>query len=388
MAQNMDVLIVGAQQDAVASVAALPGQWPGLKLTARVAAAGELSAVLSGKPDALALVLVLSAAAATELEALNQCPPGARPPTILIAPSSEPQLLRQAMRAGVRDFLTLPLIPAELQAAIDRIAAERSADPAIGHFTAIINASGGAGGSSIAANVAHILAMQEALQVALVDLDMQFGSLPLYFDMQPNDGLPRALASVEYLDAPALEAHMLKHASGLRVLGTAADHLVVPGEVAEGKLKSLLALLGRSYDQVVVDLPRQIDALTATVIQDAHRVAVVMQQTLPHLREGKRLIGLLQREFDVPRERIAIVINRWSKQGAVTWRDIKQILPEHTLVPVRNDYARVAESVNLGIPLLIAAPNAPVTADLQHLAEVLSGIEIARRKKLLSRLFL
>jgi pilus assembly protein CpaE len=342
--------------------------------------------VLASKPDVL--ILVLSSEAASELQALNQRPPGERPPTILVGPSSDPQLLRQAMRAGARDFFTLPLTAAELNAAIDRIADEQSPDAMTARFTAVINACGGAGGSTIAANVAHILAMQGALRVALVDLDMQFGSLPLYFDMQPNDGLPRAVASVEQLDTPALEAHMLKHSSGLHVLGTAADHLVVPGEVAEGKLKSLLALLGHSYDQVVVDLPRQIDALTATVIQGAHRILVVMQQTLPHLREAKRLAGLLQREFEVPGERLVIIVNRWNKQSAVTWHDIKQALPEHTLVSVRNDYTRVSDSGNLGIPLLTAAPSAPVTADLQHLAEVLSGIELVRRKKLLSRLFL
>lgn len=385
MQQTTKILIAGSQREDVAVISALLNQQPGYKVITRTLSAHELPAVLAEQPDAL--VFVLSADPRAELQALHNRPPAKRPPTILVGQDSDAQILRQAMRAGARDFFPLSMAAGELPAAIARIVNEKALEAATARFTAVINARGGAGSSFIAANLAHVLTAQGALRVALVDQDMQFGTLPLYFDMQPNGGLLKAVANVEMLDTPALEAHMLKHPSGLHVLGTAADHLVLPGEVPDKKFQALLRLLGRSYEQVVLDLPRQIDALTAAAIQQADRIAVVVQQSLPHLREAKRIIDLLRREFEVPAERIVIVVNRWDKRSSVTWGDIKQTLPDYALLPVRNDYARVAESANLGVPILSAAANSPVTADLQRVAEILGGVEVARPKGLLARLF-
>jgi pilus assembly protein CpaE len=380
MQEAMEVLIAGDPFDDVRTIARVAEQHKGV----RVSSADSLREGLMKRPDVL--VLVLSGQAEQELQILNQRAAADRVPTILIGPSSDPQILRAALRAGARDYFMLAQAAEELPAALARIASDRRSQSARGQIVGVLNARGGAGASFVAANLAHVLAARADLRVAMVDLDLQFGSLPLYFDLQPNGGLVQALNDIDQLDAMALEAHMLKHVDGVHLLGTPSDHLVVPGEVASARLESLFELLVQSYERVVVDLPRQIDALTAATLQRADRVAIVMQQSLPHLREAKRLSELLQRELELAPERIVIVINRWDKNGPVLWRDIEQALPAHPLVPVRNDFKRVSESISLGTPMAANA-GAPVTADLQALAETLGGIEMARPKGLLARLF-
>ena len=49
-------------------------------------------------------------------------------------------------------------------------------------LNAVINAKGGSGASFIASNVAYILSKETDSKVALVDLDLQFGSVGLNFD--------------------------------------------------------------------------------------------------------------------------------------------------------------------------------------------------------------
>ena len=109
-----------------------------------------------------------------------------------------------AMRAGARDVVSPPYDAEDLTARLIELSQETHAGKtrASARLVAFLNAKGGSGSSFLAANVAAALAAKAAGRTMLVDLDVQFASLPSYLNLPPGNGLIKALESAESLDVP------------------------------------------------------------------------------------------------------------------------------------------------------------------------------------------
>ena len=293
------------------------------------------------------------------------------------------------MQAGARDLLPLPLVEADLVAALVRIDRDHRA-AASGHagtVTAFMNAKGGCGATFLACNVAHALTTLSRKRVALVDLDLQFGAIPLYFDLFPKRGLLQALENMDGLDEVALQGYLVRHASGLDVLGHAAEDALPLGNVSAELLNNLLTVALKGHDHVVVDLPRRIDTIAARVIDQAQHIVLVVQQAVTVLRDATRLMNCLRRDLSVSQDRIVIVINRYDKDAAISPEDIRSALhcDEPLLVP--NDFRSVSECIASGQPLLTQARSAAITKAIMTLETRLGGSAAAERPSFFARTF-
>lgn len=374
MLHGLDILVVGRSREQLGLLQGLLQEQGDIKVMTRYVSNGHTDPLygIDSVPDAL--VLMVSGNWEAELAALMERPSTERPPLLVIGDKSNVELIRCAMRAGARDFISPPVMADEIEAFLHQLRRDREATPndRTAHLTAVINAKGGSGASVIAANLAHILAVTTDCRTALLDLDIQFGALPMYFNLTPHNGLVRALELVETLDPVALEGYIQAHRSGLDVLASLPEDLVSPAEVPESRMETLLQVMGQAYDNLVVDLPRWVGGSTGVVLERADRVFVVVEQSIAHLRDAKRLIGMLRREINISDARVTIVLNRYDKRNAVTLGDVRDALPKQDIVTLPNDFRRVAESVNAGSPLLELARKAAVTRGLVTLSAGLS----------------
>lgn len=383
------IQLVGRSPQEVAPLASALMQDPDIHVSTRIVNNGHTDPLhgLNTLPDIL--ILWLSAQWPDELQALANRPLALRPATIAIGPKDDPDILRQAMRSGVRDFLNSPVTPQELQQAIQHIIQEKRASMGPARQTiAVINAKGGSGSTMIASNLAHIIATRQQLPVALLDLDIQFGSQALHLDLRPTRDVVEALNAAEQMDALALEGYMTKHKSGLNLLAAPLNRLVLLGEISPDHLNRLLDVIHQTYSRIVIDLPRLIDAVSTVALAQASTVVVVMQQSLAGMRDARRLLEILQREMEISRDRIVVVVNRYGPKHPITIEAIGQTLQRPTLILIPNDYARVEAATNQGIPLLEFAPNAAITRALVQLARQIGGeAESPTRRGLLGRAF-
>ncbi len=376
MKSRMKVLLAGRGADELQALEnALEGQ-SNLAISKRLITNGHSDPLynVTDLPDML--VFCTTVAWEEELMSLGERPLSARPPTVVIG-AGDTAAMRMAMRVGARDYYSFPVPPQELIDSLNQIEGELRADTEeevdSAKLVAVINAKGGSGASTISATLAHGLADRIGQRVTLLDMDLQFGNLPSLFDLPAAGGLIDAVLRADSLDAVALEGHMLKHKSGLHLLGNTPQQLVVPGEIDESKLRKLVENLRSSYDHIVVDLPRQIDGVTGLMLEAADRVLLVVQQSVSHIQDARQMLRYLTRYIGVPEKRITIVINRWDKRVALTPNDIEKALRIKEQLCIPNDFARVAESANLGTPLLEVAPSSQVSRSMMRLAEVLSG---------------
>lgn len=370
------VLIAGRDSPLAESVRQILLGQPDLQVSQRGEEAGSADPLqgLGAMPDIL--IVVLGARWEETLRALAARPASQRPPMIVVGSGSDPQVMRRAMQAGARDIFAPPVPPGELLQSIRVIIRERGANgssEAHGALTAVINAKGGSGASFIAANLAHILAMRKQAPVALIDLDLQFGALPLVLDLEQRNSLLEALNSSQTLDPTALQGYMAKHASGVHVLSAMSDQVALPWEIPSDSLARLIGTMRQSYATTLADLPRQIDPLTGVVLAQATHVVLVMQQSLAHVRDAKRMLRVLTASLGVPRDRVLLVVNRYNEKDAVQLRDVQETVNPPAIALLPNDFRAVSESLNVGVPVLEFDKNAAITEALQQLVTTLEG---------------
>jgi len=346
---------------------------------------------ISENPDIL--VLNLSEAGQKEIASLLETPAEERPATIIIGPADNFDCLRMAMKAGVIDYLEEPLDEAELIAVVKKCVSQQAEDTDSirvrrnAQVTALVSSKGGSGASFLAANLAHVMCSAEAYKVALIDLDLQFGSLAQYLDMETEYGFMPALDMAEHLDETAVNAYMSEHSSGLRLLSPLEDEIVLSRDIPLDHFGRLLDLLRKSYDRVVIDLPRQIDELNAEVYERADQILLVTQQEIASVRDAQRLRNLLMNELSIPTERISLIINRYDKNSIVELSDIGRSMniKKEDMIIVPNSYRSVAESINAGIPMFDHSRGSTVTKALMSMNARLQGTEVGAQENVMRR---
>jgi len=386
MSNKLEILLSGKSVQLTDQVSSLLKRYPDYKVTVQNNHDNNSSLVMStAMPDLI--ILAISDDWRNELNKLTDIPRHLRPFVLIIGSDEQREAMRMSMRAGAKDFLSNPVNEQELLDAVKLIDHERS--QLGGHrqskMTVVMNAKGGSGATMLACNIAAIMSQQLQSKTTLVDLDVQFGSLPLYFDMMPKHSILEALDVIGSLDAVGLDGFMMHHHSGLRILGNRPENVVLSDEVSANQLGLLLDMLQQDNEEVVVDVPRQIDHITTTVLERANRIIIVTQQSLTHVRDTVRLLGILKEELLIPDDRIQLMVNRYDKSSVVTIDDINKTLQSDSAMLIPNDYKNVMQSVNIGIPLNEYAKNSLITSTLIEITEQLLGKKAKQKENLLLR---
>jgi len=341
---------------------------------------------LYGVPDLPDLLIFhMDEGGEAELACLTERTPELRPATLIIGPGGDTRLMRLAMKAGAIDYLEDPASESDLTEVLDDLK-KTIAHQAVGtdgQLIAVVSAKGGSGASFLATNLGHLMTTVSGKNTALLDLDLQYASLGQYLDLTCEHGLIQILDVIESLDETAMDAYMAKHKSGLSLLGPLSDEILLTRDVPLERFARLLEQMKANYDYTVVDQPRDLHEMSAAVYERADRVLIVMQQELANIRDASRLHQILLSEMAAPEDRITVVINRYDKKSAVELGDIGKAmgLPKNELILVPNDYRGVAESVNIGVPMLDHSRNSAVTKALMKFESRLTGTGIDPGKR-------
>ncbi len=352
--------------------------------------AGQPLAPLLHRRDIQALLLELgSTGRADDLAAvasLRSQMPGLR--VLVLSEDGTPELLRQAMRAGVCEVLPLPLQPAELAHALQGLEAHPGARPDLsppGEVVTVIGAKGGCGASLLASQLAWVVSETFGLRGVLVDLDLQCGDASFYAgDGSCAHSVVDAALAFERLDAALMASLLHPLAPGLNLLAAPAD----PAQtlrVQPMHLERMVPLLQASHDLVLMDIARQLDALALKALDLAGRICLVTEPSTHGLRDARRLLQVL-RSLGYPDERICLVINRHRSPGAVDDASLQDMLGLRIGHRLPSQPALVDEAIGTGQPLVRLQPQAALTQALVGLAADLLHQPLPQARGWLARL--
>lgn len=310
------------------------------------------------------------------------CPPATR--LILIGARNDVDFYRELISRGVSDYLLDRQEPIMLIRVIARLYASHN-DGKVGRVLAFIGASGGAGSSSVAQNVAATLASEQEAHTILLDLDLAFGSASLNMNIQNAQGAQQALQAGERLDDVFLERLLVPRSRNFSVLvspvSLAGD--AAPAEAAFLRLVDVAASLAPF---LVIDLPRQWTSAARRLAHLADECVVVAEPTLLSLRNAKMLMESIaeQRANDTPPHYVI------SKKGLRQRRELdagtfEQTLSQAAIASIDHQPAIFSRAENEGSLVADALPRSQAAESFRSIAWALSGRPVRRRQSIFSR---
>jgi len=345
-----------------------------------VIARGNLADVvetLSGMPTPKRLVVDLgdSGDVISAIESLAEvCDEGTK--VVAIGAVNDINLYHQLIGAGIQDYLVKPVNDDALGAALSRAEKEpevaQPEEAKVGRLIAVVGARGGVGASTVAVNTAWLMAHEQGRRVALVDLDLYFGTCSLTLDLEPGRGFREALENPGRIDGLFMERAMIRESDRLFVLGT-EESFENRFSFDPAALDLLLDTLRRDFDCVVLDMPRFAARTQIASLAPPASMVVVSDPSLAGVRDTARLVGFAKKA--APDVNLKVTVNRFgvAKDGELSKGDFEKgadIKIDH-IIPF--DAKPFAASDGTGKPLVKVGKNSKAVAALRELARGVAG---------------
>lgn len=317
---------------------------------------------------------------------------------VMLSVQGETDYVRRAMLAGARDFLTKPPSGDELMGTIRRVyekgraraemmppvAATASAVGAakvrgmkrVGQVIAVFGPKGGVGCTTIAVNLAIALQqlMGEDRRVALMDTNLQFGDVGVMLNLQASRSIADLASQAEEVDSDMLSSVLTPHSSGIKTLlapphPEAAEGLLSPALDGEAggvsRLGTIIKLMRKEFDIVVVDTWSWVDETTLTVFDAASMIVLVVAPNIPSIKNARLFLEVASKlNYS---DNITLVVNGVNRRVGIRTEQIEQaMIPVTAQIP--SDEQAVLMSVNHGVPFLIRDRNRPISQSILQLA--------------------
>ena len=298
---------------------------------------------------------------------------------IVYSNQSDPDLLLRSMRAGAREFLTLPFDRDTMAEALGRASSLRSAvrhaPRTDGELLVFLSAKGGSGVTTLACNSAVALAQDTGRKTLLIDLNLPLGDAAINLGIKADHSVVSALENFKRLDSSFLLSLLEKHGSGLFVL--AAPSELAPTHVSDDAIDKLLEVARQNFDYVVVDAGSKLYLQSTRVFDKSATIFMVVQIGIAELRNSNRLIARLTVAGG---PKLEVVLNRYDPRSLeIAEEHITKALTRPPDWKIPNNYAAVRRMQNTAVSLM--QDDSEISQAIRQMTRSISGQPTAPVKK-------
>jgi pilus assembly protein CpaE len=206
-----------------------------------------------------------------------------------------------------------------------------------------------------------------------VDLNLEFGDIPLFLDIAPEHTIADVSQNLSRLDSEFLASAMIKHDSGIHILAPPVSPEEAETVTPDG-IKQILNLMQGMFDYIVVDSNRSLDQNIMVALGLSENVFVITQLDMASLKNAKRFVDMcISMGFDESRFRL--VINRYDKNADISLNDAEEVLDQKVSWLIPSDYVTVVSSINQGKSFIHTADSSKITKCFKEMALRVQGKE-------------
>lgn len=292
------------------------------------------------------------------------------------AHDSDPTLLLRAIQIGAREFFPQPVADDEVRSALVRF--KKRWKPPIeevdehakkGQIIDVIGSKGGTGTTTVAVNLAVTLAENQTKpSVALVDMNLLFGEIPLFLGIQPTLHWGEITKNISRLDDTFLKNVLAPGPSGIYVLPSPNRldrQLLATPEIME----RLLQVMRKGFDFVIVDGGQSLDNIALKILEMSDSVLVVSILSVPCLSNTNKLLKSFDNLGHPRRNQTKVIINRFLKNSDISIEDAEKAIGHKVFWNILNDYPSTVSAINKGEPLSKMAPRSHISKSFKALAD-------------------
>lgn len=259
----------------------------------------------------------------------------------------DPEVLRQSMRAGVRELLVEPF---ERKAILDSLAHIKTlldrrpvVHEATNQLFSFLPSKAGVGTSTIAANVSAALARRPNTRVLLSDFDLSSGMLRFMLKLNNEFSVPDATQRSEELDEN-LWPQLVTTIQGLDVLHAGRINPNLRIDLAQ--LAHLTTFMRRTYQVLCFDLSGNLERYSIELMQESKRILLVCTSEIPSLHLAREKM-LFLKDLGLS-ARVSIILNRMRKNSQFSKEQVEDMLGMPVTRVFTNDYVAVNRAVEEG----------------------------------------
>jgi pilus assembly protein CpaE len=298
--------------------------------------------------------------------------------------------------AGADDYLTKPTHPAELAARVQAILARGTAQKKQtttvttppsqeatsgaaryqGQTYALIGVKGGVGLSTLATNMAAVMASYAP--TTLIDFRLGRGTIGMSMGFGRSTGLANLLQlPTQDINRRTVQQEIVTHQCGLHMLLSSIRSREALIKLSPESARAIVGILMELTHHVVLDMGPGLNALTVAFARDVDRVVVAVEPNSIALAMGYDMLSEL-RQSGVGRDKINVVIlNRTDSKTQIPWQEAEQQLDHEVTSVIAGVPDLALKAIEQQKPLILVNPNAMINLQMTKLTD-----EIIRRTEI------
>ena len=304
-------------------------------------------------------------------------------PIVVFSTEANIRLMRQSMVSGASDYLTEPLVPADLESSIMRVLERKEregmrrrgelAEPvAQGTVITVFGAKGGIGKTTIASNLAVALSIEAHQTVALVDMDTRFGDVAITLDIVVERSIADLARNLENVDRTTLREYLVEHESGIHILPAPTR----PGDwrnLTGQHIRDVVDVLAQTHDFVILDTPGTFNEIVAAAIEVGTMILLITTLDMASIKDTVLALEMLHERFGSDDDRIKVVLNRAGMDTGVREKDVERTLDADLWWRIPED-SEVVKAAQLGRPIVMSRPNSKASLQIREMGRALAGV--------------
>ena len=212
----------------------------------------------------------------------------------------DPVKAQRAIESGITGCILKPFTTKEIPEYLQLYSARGKHEPA--RLISFFSPKGRAGRTTLAAILSLLIADKTGERVALVDADLQFGDLPIFFDLEPKRTVVDATQDIKLLTPMTFLPYFVEIKKGVSLLGSPERpeyaELVSPENLVE-----TVMMTGQIFRYVLIDLPAGFNPLSLNVCRISDLVFVTsMINSGFEINHVKKTMEMFESQMDEHRK--------------------------------------------------------------------------------------
>lgn len=291
------------------------------------------------------------------------------------------QAASQMVRFGADGYLIKPFTVMELIKAVETFRKKSMGNEC--EVLAFFSPKGKSGKTTLIANMALSLAKKTGENVAIIDADLQFGDMAVFFNLTPASTIVEAVRDINFLSPVTLKSYFVNVSSNVYVLcGTRRP------EMAEQiKIESFMEMvkMARSlFRYILIDLRPAFNPMSITAAELADKVYLVaMYNDGFEIKHMKRALEIFRDGWSKNfKDKVSTVFTRVEPLSENSKQQLEEQLGYPITAIISNAYTLVSAATNNGHTAVEDRPDSKFAASIDYFCDIIRGKSDLRWEKI------
>ncbi len=293
---------------------------------------------------------------------------------ILISYEFSTNLIVNARRSGAKDIRQKPLIKKALIDSIEKIQMQAELEKnkqRVAKIITVYSNKGGLGKTTLAVNLAREIADSAKEKVLLLDLNMHFGDVTAFLDINPSYDMGYYVENLHKINAEFIYSTLKQYKSADFSILADSPYRRPSYNITTENILKLIEKLQEFFSYIVIDTNSNIDERNTQIFNMSDYVFYMTVANLPNLRNCERSIGAFLAAVPNLEKKIKIILNRYLQSEGLAIEDIENVLQRKVYWKIPNNYFTTVEAINKGKPISEFSPKSNIAENIQQLARTI-----------------